>query len=286
VLALLARIVALAGASRNRSPRLLESGLIFRSSLLHYQHTMPIAVTPRRRSRDEADSDEGSGSASPDMIPSSQPDTTSTKRARLSNGYASSSLTGISLTNGYHPRPNGLQEETLRSRSTRRKHQPGSIVRVKLTNFVTYTDVEFHPGPSLNMVIGPNGTGKSTLVCAICLGLGWGPHVSSTSTWDVSQAGADRRYSILAVPRRFLSSSSTVVKKLRSRSSSRRMEKGFRGISSSDARSSARAIKRYSRSTKSLRERRLLLSCAGRFLFRSITFANFCRKIKLSSSQR
>lgn len=25
------------------------------------------------------------------------------------------------------------------------------------------------------MIIGPNGTGKSTLVCAICLGLGWGP---------------------------------------------------------------------------------------------------------------
>jgi chromosome segregation ATPase len=25
------------------------------------------------------------------------------------------------------------------------------------------------------MVIGPNGTGKSSLVCAICLGLGWGP---------------------------------------------------------------------------------------------------------------
>ncbi|KAF2708330.1 P-loop containing nucleoside triphosphate hydrolase protein [Pleomassaria siparia CBS 279.74] len=53
-------------------------------------------------------------------------------------------------------------------------HQPGAIVRVKLTNFVTYTAAEFHPGPSLNMVIGPNGTGKSTLVCAICLGLGWG----------------------------------------------------------------------------------------------------------------
>jgi hypothetical protein len=27
------------------------------------------------------------------------------------------------------------------------------------------------------MVIGPNGTGKSTLVCAICLGLGWAPGV-------------------------------------------------------------------------------------------------------------
>lgn len=58
---------------------------------------------------------------------------------------------------------------------TKRKHQPGAIVRVTLTNFVTYTSAEFLPGPNLNMVIGPNGTGKSTLVCAICLGLGWGP---------------------------------------------------------------------------------------------------------------
>jgi chromosome segregation ATPase len=52
-------------------------------------------------------------------------------------------------------------------------HQPGSLVRVKLSNFVTYTAADFNLGPSLNMVIGPNGTGKSTLVCAICLGLGW-----------------------------------------------------------------------------------------------------------------
>lgn len=44
---------------------------------------------------------------------------------------------------------------------------------MKLTDFVTYTRAEFHPGPNLNMIIGPNGTGKSTLVCAICLGLGW-----------------------------------------------------------------------------------------------------------------
>ena len=59
-------------------------------------------------------------------------------------------------------------------------HHPGAIVRVKLTNFVTYSSAEFNPGPSLNMVIGPNGTGKSTLVCAICLGLGWGTQVSHT----------------------------------------------------------------------------------------------------------
>lgn len=63
------------------------------------------------------------------------------------------------------------------------KYQPGAIVRVKLTNFVTYTSAEFFPGPNLNMVIGPNGTGKSTLVCAICLGLGWPPSVIPCSTY-------------------------------------------------------------------------------------------------------
>jgi hypothetical protein len=55
--------------------------------------------------------------------------------------------------------------------------QPGAIVRITLTNFVTYTFAEISPGPSLNMIIGPNGTGKSTLVCAICLGLGYPTNV-------------------------------------------------------------------------------------------------------------
>ncbi|RCI17475.1 hypothetical protein L249_2929 [Ophiocordyceps polyrhachis-furcata BCC 54312] len=53
--------------------------------------------------------------------------------------------------------------------------QPGAIVRVKVIDFVTYENAEFLPGPNLNMVIGPNGTGKSSLVCAICLGLGYSP---------------------------------------------------------------------------------------------------------------
>ena len=35
----------------------------------------------------------------------------------------------------------------------------------------TYDSVEFVCGPYLNVIIGPNGTGKSTIVCAICLGL-------------------------------------------------------------------------------------------------------------------
>ena len=70
---------------------------------------------------------------------------------------------------------------TLFRRRDAKGFQPGAIVRVKLTNFVTYTSAEFFPGPSLNMIIGPNGTGKSTLVCAICMGLGWGTQVSSIS---------------------------------------------------------------------------------------------------------
>ena len=138
---------------------------------------MPIAVTPRRRSRDDVEADE-EGSPSPDFIPSSQPELPDRKKARLTNGIASPSSNGSLLTNGHHPQSNILQRETLKARDSRKKFQPGSIVRVELKNFVTYTAVEFFPGPSLNMVIGPNGTGKSTLVCAICLGLGWGPQVS------------------------------------------------------------------------------------------------------------
>jgi chromosome segregation ATPase len=52
------------------------------------------------------------------------------------------------------------------------KFRPGFIVSVKVTNFTTYSNAEFQLSPTLNMIIGPNGTGKSTLVAAICLGLG------------------------------------------------------------------------------------------------------------------
>ena len=47
----------------------------------------------------------------------------------------------------------------------------GSILRVKLHNFLTYSDAEFYPGPRLNLILGPNGTGKSSIVCALCVGL-------------------------------------------------------------------------------------------------------------------
>ncbi|GJJ08189.1 hypothetical protein Clacol_002397 [Clathrus columnatus] len=59
---------------------------------------------------------------------------------------------------------------------------PGSIVRIQLKNFVTYDFVEFRPGPSLNMIFGPNGTGKSSIACAICIGLNGSPSLLGRST--------------------------------------------------------------------------------------------------------
>ena len=60
-------------------------------------------------------------------------------------------------------------------RSNIDEFKPGAIVKLKVTNFVTYALTEFHLSPSLNMIIGPNGSGKSTFVCAICLGLAGKP---------------------------------------------------------------------------------------------------------------
>ncbi|XP_077588924.1 structural maintenance of chromosomes protein 5 [Stigmatopora nigra] len=47
----------------------------------------------------------------------------------------------------------------------------GVVVRITMKNFLTYENTTVHPGQNLNMVIGANGTGKSSIVCAICLGL-------------------------------------------------------------------------------------------------------------------
>ncbi|KAM6985951.1 structural maintenance of chromosomes protein 5 [Aplochiton taeniatus] len=47
----------------------------------------------------------------------------------------------------------------------------GSILRIAMKNFLTYDHSVVYPGPHLNMIVGANGTGKSSIVCAICLGL-------------------------------------------------------------------------------------------------------------------
>ena len=40
----------------------------------------------------------------------------------------------------------------------------GSVVSLKLKDFMQFRYVECHPGPSLNVIIGPNGSGKSSIV--------------------------------------------------------------------------------------------------------------------------
>ncbi|KAK0668584.1 putative structural maintenance of chromosomes protein [Cercophora samala] len=85
------------------------------------------------------------------------------------------------------------RRRTATSNGSASTFQPGAIVRVKLRNFVTYSEAEFFLGPNLNMVIGPNGTGKSSLVCAICLGLGYPPSVlgRASAFGDFVKHGSD-----------------------------------------------------------------------------------------------
>lgn len=144
---------------------------------------MPSATIPHRRRRtveSDGEGEEEDGFSSGSATPNSQRSNGSKRARRKLNGHVSGSAQSPVLPEAFRALPDETQtEEVLDARGAMEKHQPGSIVRVKLTNFVTYTSAEFFPGPSLNMVIGPNGTGKSTLVCAICLGLGWAPAVRS-----------------------------------------------------------------------------------------------------------
>lgn len=89
---------------------------------------------------------------------------------------ASVSPSRPSLPNGGQRPPNGTQRFGQPSQ-TNDDYKPGSVIRVTVNDFCAYTKAEFFPGPYLNMVIGPNGTGKSTLVNAICLGLGFSPRL-------------------------------------------------------------------------------------------------------------
>ena len=54
----------------------------------------------------------------------------------------------------------------------RKGYARGSIIRCRMHNFLTYDDVEVFPGPKLNVLLGPNGTGKSAITHAICLACG------------------------------------------------------------------------------------------------------------------
>jgi chromosome segregation ATPase len=126
---------------------------------------MSGSVTPARRRRDEYEEDEDEDEDEDEVsVDGESTPQQSNKRARSNDG-------GPVLPESYLRSPNGSGSRA--ANMTVEPHQPGSLVRVTMTNFVTYEKAEFALGPNLNMIIGPNGTGKSTLVCAICLGLGW-----------------------------------------------------------------------------------------------------------------
>ncbi|KAK7878539.1 hypothetical protein WMY93_030375 [Mugilogobius chulae] len=75
------------------------------------------------------------------------------KKKRLSHAHNSSQTSSSNLSEGD------------------KRFVEGSIVRITMKNFLTYDFSVVYPGPNLNMIVGANGTGKSSIVCAICLGL-------------------------------------------------------------------------------------------------------------------
>lgn len=139
-----------------REPEFRPSIYKFWTMLWHVSRMPSLRRTPSRRKREDSDDDES------DYTSSGSGASPAKRQKNNSNGSRNARESSI--------------EPTM---DVSGKHQPGAIVRVRLRNFVTYKDATFEPGPTLNMVIGPNGNGKSTLVCAICLGLGWGSQVSA-----------------------------------------------------------------------------------------------------------
>ena len=81
------------------------------------------------------------------------------KKQKITNGTTETSVTNSS-ENG-----NGISSS---SKLPLPKFQDGAIVKMTMHNFMTYDDCSFQPGPGLNLVLGPNGTGKSSIVSAIC----------------------------------------------------------------------------------------------------------------------
>lgn len=91
----------------------------------------------------------------------------------------------------------------------------GSIVRVTMHNFITYDSVVCTPGPSLNVVIGPNGTGKSTILSAIVLGLGGKPSLLGKPQTGIQEfIKNDRREAQIEIELLQVGKANTVVKRI------------------------------------------------------------------------
>lgn len=131
----------------------------------------------RSRAQSHEDDDEGQESREDTGTPESG----SSKRAKMRDGHVNGNRHAEDDDDEEQEQPPRLNKGKGRAsdqiNGAEEEFKPGAIRRVKLQNFTTYEHAEFFPGPSLNMVLGPNGTGKSSLVCAICLGLGYNTNV-------------------------------------------------------------------------------------------------------------
>eukprot|EP00917_Polyrhabdina_sp_WS-2016_P016371 GHVP01035424.1.p1 GENE.GHVP01035424.1~~GHVP01035424.1.p1 ORF type:complete len:1054 (+),score=253.10 GHVP01035424.1:263-3424(+) len=61
------------------------------------------------------------------------------------------------------------------------KYESGSLISVSLQDFMTYENCVVTFSPYMNMIIGPNGCGKSSIMCSILLCLGGSPGIVGRS---------------------------------------------------------------------------------------------------------
>lgn len=77
-----------------------------------------------------------------------------------------------SRVNPRTPRTSTASHEAMRAVNPQSTYVRGNLVRIIMRNFLTFSDTSVVPGPRLNLIIGPNGTGKSTIVNAVCVVFG------------------------------------------------------------------------------------------------------------------
>ncbi|KAH8322040.1 hypothetical protein KR059_000920 [Drosophila kikkawai] len=98
----------------------------------------------------------------------------------------------------------------------------GRIHSVYCKDFVSYSEITFYPKHYLNVLTGPNGTGKSTIVSAIILGLGGEPQLldRSSSVSDYIQSNKNSAKIIIRVYGRVANSTETFGRIINSNGSS------------------------------------------------------------------
>ncbi|XP_060660787.1 structural maintenance of chromosomes protein 5 [Drosophila nasuta] len=78
-------------------------------------------------------------------------------------------------------------------------HMIGRIHSVYCKDFVSYNEITYFPKEYLNVLTGPNGTGKSTIVSAIILGLGGDPQLLDRSSSIADYIKSNKSSAIITI---------------------------------------------------------------------------------------